>query len=436
MKLGIVGGGVLGLTLALRPAAMGAQVVLYERSVNVGGLAMSFPVTDEPESADRAYLEKFYHHIFGTDKDIIRVIDELGLTPMMVWKKAPTSNFRDGKIYPFDGVLNILKYKPMPLIDRIRTGLAGAYLHFVASNYRQFAGSTATQWTRRWMGKPSYETVWGPLLRGKFGAKADTIAMSWLWSRLHDRTFKLGYMRGGFHKLYVRLEEAVRKQGAELHLGSNVQAIQRGTGDLEGKVIIRADGQDHVFDKVVATVPTRIFTQLAQTDLPAEYIEKYTGANAGEHYGAHCVVLALDQKLMDKTYWLSINDPGFPFLAAVEHTNLMPTEDYDGQHLVYFGNYLPMDHPLFNKTADEILEEFEPFIKRINPNFSRDWVTKVWLNKAFYAQPIVTLDYLSKIPPHQTPIPNVYLANMAHVYPQDRGQNYSIRLGEKIAKLL
>ncbi len=436
MKLGIVGGGVLGLTLALRRAEAGDDVTIFERSPSVGGLAMSFPVTNEANPADRAYLEKFYHHIFGTDKDIIRVIDEMGLTPMMVWKKAPTSNFRHGQIYPFDGVLNILRYKPMPFLARFRTGLMGAYLHFVVSDYRRFGKTTAAQWTRRWMGKASFETVWYPLLRGKFGNKADTISMSWLWSRLHDRTFKLGYMKGGFHKLYVRLEEEVHKRGAEIRLGSDVQAIKKGTGELEGKVIVTADGVDNVFDKVVATVPTRIFTQLAQADLPAEYIEKYTGANAGEHYGAHCVVLALNQKLMDKTYWLSINDPDFPFLAAVEHTNLMPKEDYGGQILVYLGNYLPMDHPLFSKSGHEILTEFEPAIKRINPNFSRDWVTKVWANKAMYAQPIVTLDYLSKMPPHQTPIPNLYLANMAHVYPQDRGQNYSIRLGEKIAKLL
>jgi protoporphyrinogen oxidase len=436
VKLGIVGGGVLGLTVALRRTALGDEVTLFEKSAQAGGLAMSFPVTDEPNPADNAYIENFYHHIFGTDKDIIQMIDEMGLTPMMVWKKAPTSNFRDGKVYPFDGVSGILKYKPMSFIDRFRTGLVGAYLHFLVGSYKQFNGITASKWTQRWFGKPSYETVWGPLLRGKFGDKADTIAMSWLWSRLHDRTFKLGYMKGGFHKFYTRLEEEVRKQGADVHLNSNVTAIKTGSGANAGKVVVVADGQEQVFDKVVATVPTRVFSQLAKDELPASYIEKYSGANAGEHLGAHCLILALTQQLMDQTYWLSINDPGFPFLAAVEHTNLMPKEDYGNQHLLYFGNYLPMDHPLFNKSPEEALAEFEPAIKRINPNFSRAWVTKMWVKKAFYAQPIVTTDYLSKLPPHQTPLNNVLLANMGQVYPQDRGQNYSIRLGEKIVKML
>jgi protoporphyrinogen oxidase len=95
-----------------------------------------------------------------------------------------------------------------------------------------------------------------------------------------------------------------------------------------------------------------------------------------------------------------------------------------------------MNHELFAASDDEVLAKFLPALKRINPNFQEDWVEKAWVWKIGYAQPIVTLDYPTKLPPHETPLPNVYLANMAHVYPQDRGQNYSIRLGEKIAKIL
>jgi protoporphyrinogen oxidase len=191
---------------------------------------------------------------------------------------------------------------------------------------------------------------------------------------------------------------------------------------------------------VVVAAPTRIFTQIAKDALPASYIERYAGPNSVEHYGAHCVVLSLKKRFFEEklhnTYWLNVNDPGYPFLAAVEHTNFMPTEEYDGQHLMYLGNYLPMDHALFGKSDEEVLAEFLPHLKRINPDFEPDWVVKSWIWKTGYAQPIVTLDYPTKLPPHETPIPNVYLANMAHVYPQDRGQNYSIKLGEKIAVML
>ncbi len=429
MKLGVIGGGVLGLTLALRRAQAGDEVVIFEKAAEAGGLASSFPVTDKGQNGP--HLEKFYHHIFGTDKDIIRLIDEMGLTSEMVWKTPNSSILHGGKLHRLDGVLNILRLKPLPFLDRIRFGAMGAYLKF-EKNYQRLSKTTATEWVQKWMGKKSYEVIWKPQLTGKFGDKYNQIAMPWLWSRIHERTFALGYMRGGFDKFYVRLEEAVGKNGGQIRYGTNVTEF-RPTAD--NKVIVLDNGQEFTFDKVVATVPTRIFAQMAKTNLPQSYLDKYTGANSVDHYGAHVLVLSLNRSVSE-AYWISVTDPGYPFLAAVEHTNYMSPEDYGGQHLLYLGNYLPMDHALFNKSDAEVLDEFLPAIQKLNPAFDRSWINKTWVWKAPYAQPIVTLDYFSKLPPHETPIANVFLANMAHVYPQDRGQNYSIRLGEKMAKLI
>jgi protoporphyrinogen oxidase len=282
------------------------------------------------------------------------------------------------------------------------------------------------------MGKAAYEAILKPLLTAKFGKKYDQIAMPWLWSRFHERTQFLGYLRGGFHRFYVKLYEDVVAKGGQMRLGANVTGIKPAA---DNKVAVYADGQEFIFDGVVVTTPTRVFVELAGDALPKEYRERYTSPNSIEHYNAHCVVLSLDRKFME-TYWLNLNDPGFPFLALVEHTSYMPNSDYDGQHLLYLGNYLPPEHPLFSKSDEEVLAEFLPHLKRVNPAFDPSWVKRSWIWKSAYAQPIVTIGYKDKLPPHQTPIPNVLLANMAHVYPQDRGQNYSVRLGEKIAKAL
>lgn len=456
MRLGIIGGGVLGLTLGLRRANLGDEVVLFEKGKEPGGLAVSFPVTDQGK--DGPYLEKFYHHIFKTDKDIIRVIGELGLGDLLEWKTPPTSTLLGGKIYRMDSIfdevksarlrrlvkpligssidtaLAVMNFKPLPIMSRLRFGLIGAYLKF-ESNYQRLSKITAAKWVQKWAGKAAFEKIFKPLLSTKFGDKYDQIAMPWLWSRFHERTQYLGYLKGGFHQLYLKLFEAVQKAGGQVWLESDVTAIRKGTGEQEGKVIVTVNGREEIFDKVVVTTPTRVFTQLAKDELPASYVEKYAGPGSVEHYGAHCVVLSLKKKFFD-TYWLNVNDPGYPFLAVVEHTNFMPPSDYAGQNLVYMGNYLPMNHALFNKSDEEVLDEFLPHLKKINPDFDKSWVEKAWVWKAGYAQPIVTLDYAGKLPPHETPIPNVYLANMAHVYPQDRGQNYSVRLGEKIAKLI
>ncbi len=166
--------------------------------------------------------------------------------------------------------------------------------------------------------------------------------------------------------------------------------------------------------------------------MPPDWIARYPGP---DHFWAHVVVLALDRPLTD-VYWLNVNDPGFPFLVLAEHTNLMPPADYGGRHLVYLGNYLPAEHPLLRQTDEETLSELLAALPRLRPDFDPAWVTQSWVFKAPDAQPIVTTDYLDRLPPHETPLPGVYLANMAHVYPQDRGQNYSLRLGERMAERL
>lgn len=421
MKIGIVGGGVLGLTLALRRAQQGDQVVIFERGKEPGGLAASFSV------AKGAYLEKYYHHLFGTDKDIVRLINELGLGSKLVWKPGTTANLNNGKFYRLDGPgpFGVLGFKPIPFVDRLRLGLGMVYLK-LTSNYRQFENVTAAEYLPRLMGKATYNSVWKPLLQSKFGEYADKIVMSWFWSRVHERTLRLGYLRGGFNQFYVRLAEAVQQAGGEIRLNSNVGSIGPGP-------TVCADGEKFSFDRLVVTTPTHIFTQLAADHLPQEYTQLY--ANSVEHLGAHCVVLALKRSFM-KTYWLNVNDPGYPFLVAVEHTNFMPGEDYGGKILMYLGNYLPVDHPLFGKSDEEILAEYVPALQRINPSFDKDWIEKMWVWKTAYAQPIMTKGYPQRLPPHKTPLEHVYLANMAHVYPQDRGQNYSIRLGEKMARML
>ena len=429
MRVGVLGGGALGLTTAYRLAGQGHQVVIFERGDRVGGLAVSFEVGG-------SHLEKFYHHIFKSDRVIVDLIGELGLAQDLHWGRPRTANLWRGERLALDSVPAVLGYSPLPFFDRLRLGAGVAFLK-LSGDHRRFERSTAAEWTRRWMGKQAYEVVLEPLLRAKFGENYRRIAMPWLWSRFHERTMSLGYLRGGFHRLYARLAERIADLGGEIILGREVVSVG-GLPDERVRVLSRPTGSvaeptEDAFDAVVATMPTRLFVKLAE-GLPADYRARY---DWGEHYGAHCLVLGLDRQLMsDNTYWLSVMEPGYPFLAAVEHTNYMPTSDYAGLHLVYLGNYLPMGDPLFGLSKEEVLARFTPFLRRINPEFDTGWVRELHAFQAPFAQPIVTLDYHEHIPPLETPIPNLYLANMFQVYPQDRGQNYSIKLANEVVRLV
>jgi protoporphyrinogen oxidase len=242
------------------------------------------------------------------------------------------------------------------------------------------------------------------------------------------RSTSLGYLRGGFQQLYNGLVEAIEENGGSAYFSTTVKSVVK---QADGSFIVETDAGTHEFDRVISTLPTRLTTQLIP-DLGEDYSRQY---GTVESFGAQCVILALDRPLTD-IYWLSINDLDFPFMALVEHTNYMSPEDYGGRHLVYLGNYLPMDHPLFRKSEEEVLHEFLPALARINPHFSPDWVTDHWLFRAPFAQPLVTLGYPDRLPPHNTPVPNLYLANMSQVYPQDRGQNYSIAMANRLVASL
>jgi protoporphyrinogen oxidase len=224
------------------------------------------------------------------------------------------------------------------------------------------------------------------------------------------------------------MADNIRRAGSQIQLDTEVVRIAQ---DSDGVLVETREGGDH-FDEVLCTLPTRLFVKLAQ-GLPEDYVGRY--AASGEHYSAHCLVLELDRQLQ-WSYWLNVNDPGYPFLALVEHTNIMPPADYGDRHLVYLGNYLAPDAELFSLTAEEILERYVPHIQRINPRFERSWVQGVHSFSSHYAQPIVRVGYPDTLAPHRTPLKGVWLANMGHVYPQDRGQNYSIALGESIGEAI
>jgi protoporphyrinogen oxidase len=416
--IGVLGGGALGLGAALRLAQAGRRVTLIEREPQLGGLAAGFSVGPN-------HLEKFYHHIFRTDTTIIAFIRELGLEDRLIWGQPNTSTLSNGRIVSLGGIPDLLRLPLLAAPDRFRF-LAGMAVLKAIPNERVFEGWTAARWMPRLMGRRVYQVMWEPVLRGKFGARAEDIAMSWLWSRVHERTLRLGYLRGGFQQLYDALGERIRVLGGTILTSTAAAAIRVGAGQVD---VTTDSGEVHRFDQLLCTLPTRLFARLA-SDLPPEFIARYPGP---EHFGAHVLVLGLDRTLVPGVYWLNINDRDLPFLALVEHTNFLPPADYGGLHLVYLGNYLPMDHPLFAQSDDEVVTTYLAAIRRIRPDLDPSWVKQHWVFRAPFAQPIVTTNYLQTLPPHKTPLRGVYLANMAHVYPQDRGQNYSLKLGERMA---
>jgi protoporphyrinogen oxidase len=426
----VIGGGVAGLVAAYRLLQRGHRVRIFEAEPSLGGLVRTFEAGGER-------LECFYHHLFTSDGAAIRLLDELTLLKTLTWRRSTMGVFYEGRVYPFTTALDLLRFTPLLGIrDRIRLGLVALRLRRERDG-SQFENVTAVEWMGRHAGQRCLEVVWEPLLRGKFGDMADQVPMTWLWNRLRLRfssrgllsqTEVLGYQLGSFAVWIEAIVKLIRALGGEIATRERVVRISREDGRLR---VDTAGGRQQYFESVIATISSGAFLRIAPP-LGDSYSDSLQDV---AYQDALCLVLSLKQAL-GNFYWLNINDRTLPFLAVVEHTNLIEPERYRGEHIVYISNYVGRESPLLQMTCDELFSLYLPHLKRINPAFDESWVNARWLFHGADAQPVFTLGAASRVPDHHTPVPGLYLSNMAQLYPQDRGQNYSILLGENIAELV
>ncbi|MEX2446629.1 MAG: NAD(P)/FAD-dependent oxidoreductase [Dehalococcoidia bacterium] len=448
----VIGAGVAGLAAAYDLVKRGHEVAIYEAGPVAGGQVRTFEVGG-------GRLESFYHHLFRSDTDIIALIEELGLGSDLDWIDSNVGLHTGGRAYPFVGAVDLLRFDRVSLLTRLRLGLAALYLRRY-TQWPRFEGRRASDWIRRWVGREGYDAVWGPLLRAKFGEHAEDVSLVWFWGKLHLRFAsrgvtssrfgapgrfvggllakeQLGYLRGSFGRLVDALVEAIQARGGEVHLGAPVQRVLVEDGRAAGVRLAGRDGAPDIevrADAVVATVPSGLFARIAPeiADLEPHYAEMLESVR---YQWATVLVLALDRPL-SATYWLTMTDPDCPFVVAVEQTNFMPAADYGGQHVVYLSNYVDPGDPIIEEDEAQVLDRYEPHLRRINAAFDRSWILGTWLFKDRAGQPIVHAHYHETIPPHRSPVPGLYLANTTQVYPEDRGQNYSIRMGTRVARLL
>jgi protoporphyrinogen oxidase len=279
------------------------------------------------------------------------------------------------------------------------------------------------------MGPRTYQTLWEPLLVGKFGPHYEEVNAAWFWARVKARTPRLGTFEGGFQAFLDALAQRVQAQGALLRLKTPVQRIEPRP---EGGLSLHLKEGTEAFDQVLVTTSPALLARLTPS-LPPTYLEQLLALKS---MGAVVLILALRHRLSEQgVYWHNLpKAAGFPFLALVEHTNYLAPEYFGGDHIVYCGDYLDTDHEYFSLTKEQILERFLPSLPRFNPAFTPDWVRDSWLFRTPYAQPVPPLNHSRAIPGLQTPLPGLWLASMSQVYPWDRGTNYAVDIARRAAR--
>lgn len=433
IRIGIIGGGYAGLTAAYELQKRGYAVTVFEKYGTWGGQAATLPLLG-------TRIEFFYHHLFGSDAHILGLMDELGIGDQLRWIESKVGFFYDGQIYDFVTPLDLLRFRPLNLVNRIKLGFMYLYLQRV-NNWQSLEQVTARDWILRYMGQEIYDKVWGPLLRGKFGDWADQISMTWLWGKIKVRGTSrrgavaketLAYPQGSFEIITQALVDRLRLGGADLRLNQGVIGLTTDPADPCRVTGVVTRKETIPFDVVIATVPGDAFLEIA----PPTLDDSYAALLRTVRYQAAVVLLLVSQRSLSRIYWMNIADRTMPFVGVIEHTNYVPPSEYQGRHLIYVSNYLERDDPRFHMTADRLFDLYAPHLKRMNPAFEPGWIEKKIVLRAEAGQPVITCNYSQHIPDHRTPLKGLYLANTLQIYPEDRGTNYSVRLGQTISRIV
>jgi protoporphyrinogen oxidase len=429
VRIAVIGAGVCGLVAAYRLAQAGHACDVYERWPGLGGQAATLDVGGGHR------LERYYHHLFTTDRHIAALYGELGMPDEIEWRPSSVAMFAHGRQWPFTTPLDLLRFGPLPPPARVRLGAAVLALQRLAGDRAPYERVTARAWIERWMGRAVWREVWGPMLRGKFGARADDIAMVWIWNKLRLRRGedaadeRLGYPRHSWEPLFAALRRRIEAAGGRVLIDRPAMRLDRGfelTYAAPGAfrsghdpAAFAAAGRER-YDRVLATVPNDVFERLLAPGLVAPaYLERLRSI---EYFAALCLLLEVDRPLT-RFYWTNVADRDLPFVGVIEHTNFVEPLRYGGRRFVYVANYLPHGHELLELDAAALLERYTPGLQAINPAFDPAWVQASWRFVEPAAQPLVTVGYGDRVPPLQTGTPGLVLANTTQIYPEDRGKN-------------
>jgi len=428
VRIGIVGAGVTGLVAGYELAKAGHTVVLFESDANIGGLT-------RVEKVGGQSLERFYHHIFTGDTEMVALLSELGLSHHLRWKSPQSATYLNRVIYPFSSPMDLLRFKELPILQRLALGLLVYRSRFITS-WESLEAISAREWIVKNVGQRAYDVYWSPLLRAKFDDDAELISAAWLWNKFklrgstrtsHSGRECFGYLEGSFAVLYQALAAAIRSMGGQIICSAAVTALWQSD---ENGVLLETEAGQYAFDRVIATTSPAIFASYCK-NMPDTYAKQLKQIR----YKANlCVVLELNCSL-SPYYWITLAEKDFPFVAVVEHTQLVSSGTYGG-HIIYLSRYLDATNPLYSASDEDIEALALTSLGQVFHSFDPTLVKSCTVHRAQYAQPVVVQNYSRLIPNMKTPIPGIYLACMAQIHPEDRGQNYGIRLGRKVATLV
>jgi protoporphyrinogen oxidase len=429
----IVGGGMLGMTLAYRLAQEGQQVTIFESAPELGGLASAWQLGDMT-------WDRHYHVTLLSDLTLRSLLRELNLDQDMQWVETKTGVYAAGKLYSVSNAIEFLQFPPLRLIDKLRLGFTILYGARI-KNWKRLEQIPVTTWLRRWSGERTFQTFWLPLLRAKLGENYKIASASFIWStiaRLYAarrtglKKELFGYLPGGYARILKRFGTVLAEMGVSIHLGCRATSIHP---TAAGKLQIQfQQGETDTFaefNQVVVTAAAPIAAQLCPDLTPDEH-QRLQGI---QYQGILCASVLLKQPL-SPYYVTNITETWVPFTGVIEMSTLVNPADFGGRSLVYLPKYVPVDDPAFARSDTELQTQFLEALAQMYPHFQMEDVISFQVSRVKYVVAIPTLNYSQHLPPQQTSIPGLHIINSAHILNGTLNVNETVQLAEQAAAAL
>lgn len=425
----IVGGGILGMRLADTLARRGHQVDLFESSPQLGGLAGTWTIGE-------IVWDRHYHVILHSDAELLRLLAELGLSQELCWRRTRSALYAAGRLYPLSNGLDFLRLPLLGPFSKLR--LAATILR--ASRIRDaraLEGTPVASWLRRWSGPAGFELIWAPLLRAKLGDSFESTSAAFIQTaiarlyaarRTGAKVEEFGYVAGGYSRILSRFEQHLRAAGVRIRTAQSVSEIRP---VLKGLALVTREGGREEFDRVVVTVPAGAAARIC----PCLSAPERKLLEEVRYQGIICASLLTSTPISD-SYLTYIADPGFPFGAVIDMTALVGRESFRGACLAYLPKYLPPDHADFAVADAEIEQQFLTALERIFPRFRPSDVLAFRISRVRLVFAVPTLNYSSRVPPVQTSVPGLFVANSAQITNGTLNVNETLSVARRALKVL
>ncbi len=417
----VIGAGPMGLACAHHLLERGAEVTVFEAGTQPGGMSVSIDFAG-------LRLERFYHYICRGDQPLFDLLAELGIADTLRWRETRMGYYVEQRLQDWGDPLALLRFPHLGPLQKLRYGLL-VLLSLKRRDWRRLENVDAASWLQSWLGEKTWKLLWERLFLLKFHHFTGQLSAAWIWARLRRMgesrknlwREQYGYLEGGSETLIERLLQVIRERGGEVLLGCPVREILLEQGRLKGLATARGERR---FDAVISTVPLPYVPAMLPS-LPAAQLQAYREL---DNIACVCVILQL-KKPLTRYFWLNICDQEMDIPGLVEYSNLRPLDT----HIVYVPYYLPGDHPAYRDSDQVFLEKIRGYLLRLNPELRETDILDATVGRYRYAQPVCGPGFEARLPPLQTTIPGLLIADTSHYYPEDRSIAESVALGRRLA---